>query len=212
MSDAGDFDYDDMAGGDGFEDGDFDGDEGIHLDDDNGSASGGDDRSGGGGSDDEDDLEERLREFASGGAEATDSVNRPVKITYLEGSDRRTINFMTKYEYTMAIGYRAHQIENGAKVLSEVQEKHRDLTHSLDIAKYELDHFQASFPNFILRPIFDDPKRKVYEKWYIPELIIPRDLLCITRGEITLNSNCGNTKRAEFDTKALEFASLRHYT
>jgi DNA-directed RNA polymerase subunit K/omega len=146
------------------------------------------------------------------------SSGKGVKISLIEGDDRMTLNCMTKYEYAMAIAYRAEQIEDGAAVLPGVFQLRPELSHSLDIAKYELDHFKHLFPNYILRPIFDAPKRKIYEKWFINELIIPRELLCLHGSAgapdetFVLNKNCKNVKRDEFNEKALKFATLRHYT
>lgn len=217
MSDFGDYE-DAFDGGDEFyDDGDFAGQEDMSpalVDDDEDED--------GGGEEDEDFDDILVNEAAGaggsgGGGEAAYSTNLPVRVTYVEGTDRTTLSFMTKYEYASAIAYRAQQIEDGAEVNPKVVEAasmNPDiLTHSLDIAKYELDHHQADFPNVIFRPIFDDPKRKVYEKWLVSELTIPRDILCsTTTGASGINSNCSNTKRIEFDAKAREFAMLRHYT
>ena len=79
-----------------------------------------------------------------------------------EKKDKKTIPVLTKYEKARVLGYRAKQIECGAKPFIDPG----DMISSIDIAKKEL--YSKKLPFIIRRPLPDG----TFEDWPIQELII----------------------------------------
>ena len=78
--------------------------------------------------------------------------------------DKKTIPVLTKYEKARILGYRAKQIECGAKPFIDPG----DIISSIDIAKKEL--YSKKLPFIIRRPLPDG----TFEDWPIQELIITK--------------------------------------
>lgn len=85
--------------------------------------------------------------------------------------NKKSRNFMTKFEYARLISVRAHQIQNNKNINPNVP-KH--LINPLDIAEYELNNVNNIYPFFVLRPV-GDPRKKMYERWKVRDLILPLD-------------------------------------
>ena len=81
---------------------------------------------------------------------------------YNKKDKKKTIPVLTKYEKARILGYRAKQIECGAKPFIDPG----DIISSIDIAKKEL--YSKKLPFIIRRPLPDG----TFEDWPIQELII----------------------------------------
>lgn len=78
--------------------------------------------------------------------------------------NRMTSEFMTLYEYSTAIGYRATHIANGAPIFTDIG----SLTKPIDIAKKEL--LENLSPLYVLRQVRNSTN---YELWLVNEMIKP---------------------------------------
>lgn len=81
-------------------------------------------------------------------------------------SNHRTLDIITKYEFTKIIGFRATQIANGAPPFIEIPPH---ITDVVDIAEYEMKH--GLLPFIIQRPVHRAGQR--FEYWRISDLRNP---------------------------------------
>mgnify|MGYP006130021127 CR=1 FL=1 len=90
------------------------------------------------------------------------SFKETINNMYKNKDKKKTIPVLTKYEKARVLGYRAKQIECGAKPFIDPG----DMINSIDIAKKEL--YSKKLPFIIRRPLPDG----TFEDWPIQELII----------------------------------------
>jgi len=113
--------------------------------------------------------------------EDPDDIDIPIKktekilITYIDDDKRKTLNFMTKFEYTRIIGERAFQIENGEHVHENIINNNPGIDNALDLAELELNDVSVPFPILIERPINIFNDNQIFEKWNVRELVLPKD-------------------------------------
>lgn len=84
-------------------------------------------------------------------------------IVYLDKEQRRTSNYMTKFEYTEIIANRAKQIQQGGPVFTDIG----NITDTIEIAKKEL--YDRKCPLCVERMLND----YIGEIWSANELILP---------------------------------------
>jgi DNA-directed RNA polymerase subunit K/omega len=81
-------------------------------------------------------------------------------------TNHRTLDIITKYEFTKIIGFRATQIANGAPPFIEIPPH---ITDVVDVAEYEMKH--GLLPYIIQRPVHRIGQR--FEYWRIADLRNP---------------------------------------
>lgn len=102
---------------------------------------------------------------------------RAISKVFITGDARKTMPFMTKFEYASAIGERATEIEHGARDIDpSIIERAKTLgiTSSLDVAEMEIEDLSVNFPMSIYREVAPN---KV-EVWQVRELKLPSEVLC----------------------------------
>ena len=87
------------------------------------------------------------------------------KITIVKKENRITMPVLTKYEYVNALGTRAAQIANGAKIMIKNSEELLQSKSPVEIAEIEILKTRTC-PLIIVRPL---PNNKE-ERWSINEL------------------------------------------
>lgn len=96
------------------------------------------------------------------------------KIIYVTGLNRKTSNFMTKYEYTRLVGSRATQIENNNPVHPDIKSKYPNLSNSLDLAEKEINEKMLKTIH-VERPYVTFNGISYIEIWELDELLLPSE-------------------------------------
>lgn len=118
----------------------------------------------------DEDLRDELDEIEDGDNTAHDSrfdVIQDTAVGYekfvkMEGNDRKTVPYLTKFEKTSVLGIRAQQISAGAPLMIQVGK----LKEPIEMAKKEL--IEGKCPLIIRRYL----PNKTYEDWRVDELLI----------------------------------------
>lgn len=92
------------------------------------------------------------------------------RIREITGADRKTRNFMTRFEYGRLVGVLASMITIPGFSIDPLVKCTSD--NPLDIAEAWLDCRDAAFPISVKRPVSND----AVEIWEVSELILPSEL------------------------------------
>lgn len=84
------------------------------------------------------------------------------KLVKVEGTDRKTVPYLTKFEKTTVLGIRAQQISSGSPIMIDIGK----LRDPLEMAKKEL--LEGKCPLIIRRTL----PNGTYEDWRLDELLI----------------------------------------